>query len=52
VEIEADGGIDERTGPRCVAAGATILAAASAIFRSPDPTEAARRLASAVRMGE
>lgn len=48
VEIEVDGGIDERTASRCVAAGATVLAAGSSIFRAPDPAAAARRLAEAV----
>jgi ribulose-phosphate 3-epimerase len=47
-EVEVDGGIDERTGPLCVAAGATVLAAASSIFGSADPAEGARRLAQAV----
>jgi ribulose-phosphate 3-epimerase len=46
VEVEVDGGINEESAPRCVAAGATVLAAASSIFRAPDPGEAARRLAS------
>lgn len=46
VEVEVDGGINERTGPQCLAAGATVLAAASSIFKAADPTEAARRLAS------
>ena len=45
VEVEVDGGINDRTAPRCLAAGATILAAASSIFKAPDPAEAARRLA-------
>jgi ribulose-phosphate 3-epimerase len=45
VEVEVDGGINEETGPRCLAAGATVLAAASSIFKAPDPAEAARRLA-------
>jgi ribulose-phosphate 3-epimerase len=45
VEIEVDGGINERSGPRCLAAGATVLAAASSIFKTPDPAGAARRLA-------
>ncbi len=47
VEIEVDGGIDISTGPRCIAAGATVLAAASSIFKVDDPAEAARRLAEA-----
>ena len=45
VEVEVDGGINERTGPRCLAAGATVLAAASSIFKAKDPGQAARRLA-------
>jgi ribulose-phosphate 3-epimerase len=45
VEIEVDGGINERSAPRCLAAGATVLAAASSIFKAPDPADAARRLA-------
>ena len=44
VEVEVDGGIDERSGPRCIAAGATVLAAASSIFKAADPADAARRL--------
>jgi ribulose-phosphate 3-epimerase len=49
VEVEVDGGINERTGERCLAAGATVLAAASSIYRAPDPAEAARRLAELAR---
>lgn len=45
VEVEVDGGINERTGQRCLAAGATVLAAASSIFKAADPADAARRLA-------
>jgi ribulose-phosphate 3-epimerase len=45
VDIEVDGGIDEASGRRCLAAGATVLAAASSVFRTPDPADAARRLA-------
>jgi ribulose-phosphate 3-epimerase len=48
VEVEVDGGINEATGLRCLAAGATILAAASSIFKASDPAEAARRLAGLV----
>jgi ribulose-phosphate 3-epimerase len=44
VDVEADGGINEESGRRCVAAGATVLAAASSIFRRDDPGDAARRL--------
>jgi ribulose-phosphate 3-epimerase len=49
VEIEVDGGINERTARRCMAAGATVLAAASSIYRAPDPPAAARRLAEPAR---
>lgn len=48
-DVEVDGGINEETGQRCVAAGATILAAASSIFKAGDPGEAARRLAAIAR---
>jgi ribulose-phosphate 3-epimerase len=49
VEIEVDGGINTETGARCVAAGATMLTAASAIFKAPDMREAAHRLAEVAR---
>jgi ribulose-phosphate 3-epimerase len=45
VEVEVDGGIDSQTGARCLAAGATVLTAASSIFKAPDIREAAHRLA-------
>jgi ribulose-phosphate 3-epimerase len=45
VEIEVDGGINTETGARCLAAGATVLTAASSIFKAPDMREAAHRLA-------
>lgn len=51
VDIVVDGGINEESGRRCVAAGATVLAAASSMFRAGDPVEAAKRLA-AVAGGE
>jgi ribulose-phosphate 3-epimerase len=49
VDVEVDGGINEDSGRRCVAAGATVLAAASSVFRASDPGEAARRLADVAR---
>ena len=49
VEVEVDGGINERTGPKCLEAGATVLAAASSIFKAARPGEAARRLAALAR---
>jgi ribulose-phosphate 3-epimerase len=44
VDVEVDGGINEDSARRCIAAGATVLAAASSIFRAGNPGEAARRL--------
>lgn len=35
-EIEVDGGINLQTGKRCVEAGATVLAAGSALFKAAD----------------
>ena len=45
--IEVDGGIDVRTAPRIVAAGADILVAGNAVFGSPDPERAIRDLRAA-----
>jgi ribulose-phosphate 3-epimerase len=44
VDVVVDGGVDEESGRRCLAAGATVLAAASSVFRAADPADAARRL--------
>ena len=44
VDVEVDGGINEESAGRCLAAGATVLAAASSIFKSADPAAAAQRL--------
>jgi ribulose-phosphate 3-epimerase len=49
VDIEVDGGINEETGRRCIAAGATVLAAASSIFKADDIGRAAQQLAAAAR---
>ena len=49
VELEIDGGVKIENAVRAVEAGATVLVAASGIFRTPDPTEAARRLAEIAR---
>ena len=48
VPIEIDGGIDEGTAPRVVAAGASILVAGQAIFGTADPERATRALRAAV----
>jgi ribulose-phosphate 3-epimerase len=42
--IEVDGGIDATTAPLCVAAGATLLVAGSAVFGSDDPGAAYSRI--------
>jgi ribulose-phosphate 3-epimerase len=49
VDVVVDGGIDENSGRRCVAAGATVLAAASSVFKADDPAGAARRLSAVAR---
>jgi ribulose-phosphate 3-epimerase len=36
VEIQVDGGVDEKTAPACIAAGATCLVAGTAVFGKPD----------------
>jgi ribulose-phosphate 3-epimerase len=46
--IEVDGGIDAHSGPPCVALGANLLVAGSAIFGSPSPANAYRDIAAAV----
>jgi ribulose-phosphate 3-epimerase len=51
VPIEVDGGIDERSAPLAAAAGASVFVAGTAIFGSPDPRAAARRLREAVEAG-
>ena len=51
VDIEVDGGINDDTARRCMDAGATVIAAASSIFKSGDPGSAARRL-SMIAKGE
>ncbi len=47
VDIVVDGGINEESGRRCIDAGATVIAAASSMFRAGPPEEAAKRLAAA-----
>ena len=47
--IEIDGGIDARTAPRVVAAGASILVAGAAIFHTSDPERATRELKAAAQ---
>jgi len=49
--IEVDGGIDSDTAPQVVAAGAEVLVAGSAVFRTPDPAAAVRALRAAAETG-
>ena len=44
VRLEVDGGVDPKTAPLCLAAGADTLVAGSAVFRAPDRREAIRCL--------
>jgi ribulose-phosphate 3-epimerase len=44
VQVHVDGGVNLKTAPSCVEAGADVLVAASAIFGSDDPGRAAREL--------
>ena len=50
VLIEVDGGVDEETAPRLVAAGAQVLVAGTSIFQAPDGVQnAIARLRASVR---
>ena len=48
VEIEVDGGVDAKTAPVVVAAGASILVAGSAVFGKPDRERAIQTIRDAV----
>jgi ribulose-phosphate 3-epimerase len=48
VVVEVDGGIDEKTAADVVQAGATLLVAGSAVFGSPNPPAAFRRITDAI----
>jgi ribulose-phosphate 3-epimerase len=49
-ELEIDGGIDPKTAPRVVAAGATMLVAGSAVFRAEGgPAEGVRKLRESIQ---
>jgi ribulose-phosphate 3-epimerase len=50
-DVEVDGGINLATGTRCIDAGATVLAAASSIFKAADPGDSARALRALARRG-
>jgi ribulose-phosphate 3-epimerase len=48
VAVEVDGGIEPHTAPACLAAGANVFVAGSAIFTGSDPGGAYRALAASV----
>jgi ribulose-phosphate 3-epimerase len=48
IALAVDGGIGLETGKQALEAGATVLGAASAIFKAPDPADAARALSELV----
>ncbi len=50
-DLEVDGGVKLHNAKRCVEAGASVLVAASAIFKAPDVAQAARDLATIARGG-
>jgi ribulose-phosphate 3-epimerase len=49
VDLYIDGGVNTKTSPDCVSAGADILISASAIFGAPDPAAVARELLAIAR---
>ncbi|ABO66407.1 ribulose-phosphate 3-epimerase [Geobacillus thermodenitrificans] len=44
IDIEVDGGVNAKTAPLCVEAGANVLVAGSAIYNNPDRAAAIRAL--------
>jgi len=50
-EIEADGGVNLQTAPLAARAGADILVAGAAVFKTKDPASAVRAIAKAARRG-
>lgn len=44
VPLEVDGGVNYQTAPLCIAKGASILVAGTAVFKADDPTAAIERL--------
>ena len=51
VAVEVDGGIDPRTAPSCLQAGASLFVAGSAIFHASDPAEAYRAIVASLQTG-
>ena len=42
--LEVDGGVDPKTAPLCIQAGADVLVAGSAVYGAADPAEAIKTL--------
>ncbi|MCM2139356.1 ribulose-phosphate 3-epimerase [Vagococcus fluvialis] len=48
-EIEIDGGVDDKTAPLCVQAGADVLVAGSYVYNSPDVGERIKKIREVTR---
>ena len=48
-EIEIDGGVDDKTAPLCVKAGADVLVAGSYVYNSPDVGERIKKIREVTR---
>lgn len=48
-EIEIDGGVDDKTAPLCVQAGADVLVAGSYVYNSPDVSERIKKIREVTR---
>lgn len=44
IEIEVDGGVNEKTAKQCIEAGATVLVAGSAVYNEPDRKQAIEKI--------
>jgi ribulose-phosphate 3-epimerase len=44
VDIEVDGGVNDKNAPSLISAGANVLVAGNAIFLAPDPAEMVKKL--------
>lgn len=49
LDIQVDGGIDDRTAPLCVKAGANILVAGTYLYKAPNMKEAIQKLRGKVK---
>jgi ribulose-phosphate 3-epimerase len=49
LNIEVDGGIDDKTAPLCVKAGANMLVAGTHLYKAPNMEKAIKKLREATR---